>query len=68
MVVPGFVVGRMTEGMWPAPLSSTPAQVADAAVRALRRGRTHVWVPGALRLLFAGLRALPRPVWRRLPR
>jgi hypothetical protein len=58
----------MTEGMSPAPLPSTPAQVADATVRALRRGRSHVWVPGALRLLFFALRLVPRPVWRRMPR
>ena len=38
LVRPGFVIGRMTEGMSPAPLSSTPAQVADAAARALREG------------------------------
>lgn len=68
LVRPGFVVGRMTSGMPPAPLSSTPDQVADATVAALRRGRTVVWVPGALRALFAVLRLLPRPLWRRLPR
>src|SRR5690606_3190746 len=37
LVRPGFVIGRMTEGMTPAPLSSTPDQVADAVVRGLRR-------------------------------
>ena len=68
LVRPGFVIGRMTKGMRPAPLSSTPDQVADATVAALRRGRTVVWVPGALRALFAVLRLLPRPLWRRLPR
>ncbi len=68
LVRPGFVVGRMTEGMKPAPFSSTPAQVADAAVTALRRGRHVVWVPPVLRPLFAVLRLLPRPLWRRLPR
>lgn len=67
-VRPGFVVGRMTEGMSPAPLSSTPDQVADATVSALRSGRSDVWVPGTLRLLFAVLRLLPRAVWRRMPR
>ena len=67
-VRPGFVVGRMTEGMSPAPLSSTPDQVADATVAALRSGRSDVWVPGTLRLLFAVLRLLPRAVWRRMPR
>ena len=35
--------------MSPAPLSSTPAQVADAVVAALGSGRDVVWVPGALR-------------------
>ncbi|OKH61526.1 oxidoreductase, partial [Mycobacterium sp. SWH-M1] len=34
LVRPGFVIGRMTEGMAPAPLSSTPGQVADATVAA----------------------------------
>jgi short-subunit dehydrogenase len=68
IVRPGFVVGRMTAGMDPAPLSSTPAQVAEATVRALVRGRRTVWVPWALRPLFAGMRVLPQPLWRRLPR
>ncbi len=68
LVRPGFVVGRMTEGMDPAPLSSTVPQVADAVIDALRRGRGEVWVPASLRWVFAGMRMLPRAVWRRLPR
>ncbi|WP_046320063.1 SDR family NAD(P)-dependent oxidoreductase [Mycobacterium sp. UM_Kg1] len=68
VVRPGFVVGRMTAGMRPAPLASTAPQVADAAARALRKGRRTVWVPWALRPLFAGLRLLPHTVWRRMPR
>lgn len=68
LVRPGFVVGRMTEGMAPAPFSSTPEQVADAVVRALGRGRGEVWVPAVLRPVFAGMRLLPRAAWRRLPR
>ncbi|HEX4702987.1 MAG TPA: SDR family NAD(P)-dependent oxidoreductase, partial [Pseudonocardiaceae bacterium] len=68
LVRPGFVVGRMTAGMSPAPFSSTPDQVADATVAALRRGRGEVWVPGVLRPIFAVMRVLPRAVWRRLPR
>lgn len=68
LVRPGFVVGRMTEGMSPAPLSSTPDRVADATVTALRRGRGEVWVPAVLRPVFFGMRLLPRPIWRRLPR
>ncbi|MCK0174348.1 SDR family NAD(P)-dependent oxidoreductase [Mycolicibacterium sp. F2034L] len=68
IVRPGFVIGRMTAGMDPAPLSSTPAQVADATVRALRRGRAAVWVPSTLAALVAVMRLLPRSVWRRMPR
>lgn len=68
LVRPGFVVGRMTEGMKPAPLASTPEQVAAAAAAGLRRRRSEVWVPGLLRPMFAVMRMLPRPLWRRLPR
>lgn len=68
LVRPGFVIGRMTECMAPAPLSSTPGQVADATVAALRRGRSVVWVPAPLVALAAAFRVTPRPVWRRLPR
>jgi NAD(P)-dependent dehydrogenase (short-subunit alcohol dehydrogenase family) len=68
LVRPGFVVGRMTEGMSPAPFSSTPDQVADSVVAGLRGRRGEVWVPGVLRPVFFAMRLLPRAVWRRLPR
>jgi short-subunit dehydrogenase len=68
IVRPGFVIGRMTEGMDPAPLPSTPAQVAAAAARALSTGRRTVWVPWALRPLFFAMRLLPQTAWRRMPR
>ncbi len=68
IVRPGFVIGRMTEGMDPAPLSSTPAQVAEATARALAAGRRTVWVPWALRPVFFGMKLLPQAVWRRMPR
>ena len=68
LVRPGFVVGRMSAGMSPAPLSSTPGQVAAAVVAGLQRDREVVWVPARLRLLAAVLRVLPRAVWRRMPR
>ncbi|SEC84599.1 Short-chain dehydrogenase [Amycolatopsis lurida] len=68
LVRPGFVIGRMTEGMSPAPFSSTPDQVADATVAALRKRRGTVWVPGLLRLVFSVMRLVPRAIWRRMPR
>jgi decaprenylphospho-beta-D-erythro-pentofuranosid-2-ulose 2-reductase len=67
VVRPGFVTTRMTAGLKPAPMSSTPEEVADATVQALG-GRAHtIWVPGRLRFVFAVLRHLPRPLFRRLP-
>jgi short-subunit dehydrogenase len=68
VVRPGFVIGRMTEGMDPAPLSSTPDQVADATVAGLDARRARVWVPGALRLLAVVARLVPQAIWRRMPR
>jgi len=65
---PGFVIGRMTEGMAPAPLSSTPAQVAAATARALRKGRRTVWIPWALGPAAFVMRLLPQFIWRRMPR
>lgn len=68
LVRPGFVIGRMTAGMSPAPLSTTPEAVGAAVAAALRSGREVVWVPPALRYLAQVMRFLPRPLWRRLPR
>lgn len=66
---PGFVIGSMTEGMKPAVMSVTPPEVADAVVSAAAAGRsTTVWVPRRLALLAAVMRAVPRPVWRHMPR
>jgi short-subunit dehydrogenase len=68
IVRPGFVTGRMTQGMTPAPLPSTPAQVAAATVRALAKGRRTVWIPWALGPASVVMRLLPQFVWRRMPR
>lgn len=66
---PGFVIGRMTEGMEPAPFSSTPDQVADAVVARLRGGGAPVlWIPWQLGAMFSISPFVPRPVWRRMPR
>ncbi len=68
LVRPGFVIGRMTTGMDPAPMASTPGQVADAVVRALGKGATRVAVPGRLNVAFFVMRLIPQFVWRRMPR
>jgi short-subunit dehydrogenase len=68
IVRPGFVIGRMTEGMDPAPFSSTPAQVAEAAAAALTAGKGAVWVPWVIRPMIFVTRFVPGPIWRRMPR
>lgn len=65
LVRPGFVRGRMTRGMKPAPFATTPAKVATATAVALRKGRSVVWVPRMLVALALAMRCTPRPVWRR---
>ncbi len=67
VVRPGFVHTRMTEGMRPAPLATTPQKVAATVVAAVRDRREQVWVPAQLRGVMSVLRHLPRPVFRRLP-
>ncbi|MBF6331388.1 SDR family NAD(P)-dependent oxidoreductase [Nocardia transvalensis] len=68
LVRPGFVTGRMTQGMTPAPFSRTPDQVATAVVTALHRRSTRIWVPPILRPIYAIARFAPQAIWRRLPR
>ncbi|MUL40005.1 decaprenylphospho-beta-D-erythro-pentofuranosid-2-ulose 2-reductase [Streptomonospora sp. PA3] len=68
LVRPGYVRTRMSAHVSAAPFPATPGQVADAVAEGLRTGAETVWVPRRLRLVFAGMRALPRPLWRRLPR
>jgi decaprenylphospho-beta-D-erythro-pentofuranosid-2-ulose 2-reductase len=67
IVRPGFVTTRMTAGMKPAALATTPEAVAEAVAKGLRAGSRTIWVPGPLRFVFMILRHLPGPVWRRLP-
>jgi len=67
VVRPGFVATKMTAGRAPAPLATTPEAVADAVVAGIARGKETVWVPPALRWVFAAFRHLPRSVWRKIP-
>ena len=68
LVRPGFVTGRMTAGMEPAPLASTPAQVGKAVAEALTGTSGEVWIPRTVGLLAAAMRVIPRPLWRRMRR
>ena len=58
----------MTAGRADVPLSVDADAVAEAIVDAVAKGSDLVWVPGALRAVMSGLRHVPRPLFRRLPR
>ena len=68
IVRPGFVTGRMTAGMAPAPLASTPAQVGGAVAAALGSNARSVWVPRSVGMLAIAMRLIPRPLWRTMRR
>jgi decaprenylphospho-beta-D-erythro-pentofuranosid-2-ulose 2-reductase len=66
VVRPGFVHTRMTQGLEPAPLASTAAEVAAVVVRGLDREAHTVWAPPRLRWLMLIARMLPRALFRRM--
>jgi decaprenylphospho-beta-D-erythro-pentofuranosid-2-ulose 2-reductase len=68
LVRPGFVTGRMTDGMKPAPLATTPSAVGAATAAALATNAGAVWVPPSLAVLAGAMRLVPRPLWRRMSR
>jgi decaprenylphospho-beta-D-erythro-pentofuranosid-2-ulose 2-reductase len=67
VVRPGFVHTKMTEGLKPAPLSTTPEAVAAVVVDAVRTRKELVWAPAPLRFVMSALRHVPRTIFRRLP-
>lgn len=68
LVRPGFVIGRMTEGMAAAPLATTPEAVGAMVAAALRGKKSTVWVPAPLAGLATAMKLVPRPMWRKLER
>jgi decaprenylphospho-beta-D-erythro-pentofuranosid-2-ulose 2-reductase len=68
IVRPGFVATKMTAGMAPPPMSTTPEAVALSTDRALRQGHEIVWVPASLRWVMLVVRHLPRGIFRRIER
>lgn len=67
VVRPGFVHTRMTAGRPVAPLATGPTEVGQVVARAVRRRSRVVYAPSALRPVMLALRALPEPIFRRLP-
>jgi decaprenylphospho-beta-D-erythro-pentofuranosid-2-ulose 2-reductase len=66
-VRPGFVRTRMTEGMpLPGPVTAEPEQVAEAIVRAVRRGRNEIYTLWMWRWIMLVIRCIPEAVFKRL--
>ena len=67
-VKPGWVRTGASDGArrlaW---LTAQPADVADAAWRAVESGRNVVYVRGRWRFVMALVRAIPEPLFKRLP-
>ena len=68
LVRSGFVIGRMTEGMSPAPLSSTPTRSPTRWSRRWASAASGCGCPWALRPAYFVARLVPQAVWRRMPR
>ena len=67
IVRPGFVHTKMTQGLKPAPLATTPQAVAHVIVDAVRGQKELVWAPAPWRWVMSALRHVPRPIFRKLP-
>jgi NAD(P)-dependent dehydrogenase (short-subunit alcohol dehydrogenase family) len=65
-VKPGFVRTEMTAGLPTPPFAGEADAVAARALRAMDAGRPVVYAPPIWRLVMAVIRALPRPVMRRM--
>ena len=67
VVRPGMVRTKMSAGLKEAPMTTDANVVAAIVVGALRKGKETVYAPGPLRYVMAGLKSLPRPIFRKLP-
>ncbi|MDH2902850.1 MAG: SDR family NAD(P)-dependent oxidoreductase [Actinomycetota bacterium] len=66
LVRPGAVRTRMTEGLREVPFTTGVNQVADTVIKGLSKGEAVIWSPPILKYVYAVLRHLPRPVWRKV--
>jgi len=67
IVRPGMVRTKMSAGIPEAPLTTDAQQVAVAVVRGLKRGKSVIYVPGALRFVMGTIKVLPLVVFRKIP-
>lgn len=62
----GAVRSRMTDGLAPVPFMTGVNEVAETVMKGLASGAPVIWSPPLLRIIYAVLRHLPGPVWRKV--
>lgn len=67
VVRPGMVRTRMSAGLPEAPMTTNAEDVATAIVTGLRKGKHTIYAPAPLRVLMTAVKAVPRPIFRKLP-
>ncbi len=65
-VKPGFIDTRMTYGKVPPKMAADPSLVGEAIMRAVKKGKSVVYVPGYWRVIMGVIRAIPEPIFKRL--
>ena len=63
---PAVVRTKMTVGAAEPPFTTGPNEVAENVMRGLASGDAVIWSPPLLRYVFAILRHLPQPIWRKI--
>ncbi|HEY5104987.1 MAG TPA: hypothetical protein VII65_08095, partial [Acidimicrobiales bacterium] len=63
---PAVVRTKMTTGIAEPPFTTGPNEVAENVMRGLASGDAVIWSPPLLRYVFAILRHLPQPIWRKI--
>lgn len=66
LVRPGVVRTKMTAGLADVPFTTGPNEVAEYVMAGLESGQRVIWSPPLLRYVFAVLRHLPAPLFRKL--
>lgn len=65
---PGYVHSKMSAGVKPAPFAVSVDESRDRILTALESGKSVVWIPSFLGVLFQIFRLLPRRTWAALVR
>lgn len=63
---PNFVRSKMTAGKKETPFATGANEVAESVMKGLASTERVIWSPALMRYVFAVLRHLPAPIWRKV--